>query len=144
MKRILFVCHGNICRSPMAEGMLRKFALDAGLEHALEVDSAGMSGEHEGEDMHPNTRKLLLARDAIFDHEARKIRPTDSSFDVILGATAYQVAQLKRLYPNTSVIPMLETGDVPDPWYGTYKDYEEVYAMLEPRLKLLLERWTKA
>jgi protein-tyrosine phosphatase len=128
----------------MAEGMLRKFALDAGLEHALEIDSAGMSGEHEGEDMHPNTRKLLIARDAIFDHTARKVRATDSSFDVILGATAHQVAQLKRLYPNTSVIPMLETGDVPDPWYGTYKDYEEVYAMLEPRLKSLLETWANA
>jgi protein-tyrosine phosphatase len=127
----------------MAEGMLRKFAKDAGLEHALEIDSAGMSGEHEGEDMHPNTRKLLVARDALFKHEARKVRPTDSSFDVILAATAHQVAQLQRMYPGANVIPMLETGDVPDPWYGTYKDYEEVWAMLEPRLKSLFETWTK-
>ncbi len=127
----------------MAEGMLRKFALEAGVADLITVDSAGMSGEHENQDMHPNTRKLLIARDAIFEHTARKIRATDSSFDLILGATAHQVAQLKRLYPNANVIPMLETGDVPDPWYGTYKDYEAVYAMLEPRLKSLLQTWTQ-
>ncbi len=120
----------------MAEGILRKLLLERGLEWV--VDSAGISPEHEGEDMHPNTRKILELHQAVFDHAARAVVASDADFDLILAATAYQVQQLKIRFPKTKVQTMLEHADVPDPWYGTFADYQAVYAMLEPRLLRLV------
>lgn len=128
--RVLFVCHGNICRSPMAEGMLRSACAEYGLD--WEVDSAGLSGEHNGEDMHPNTKKILTQHGAYFKHSARQIASSDSEFDLILAATQYQAGLLQKRFPQTRVQTMLPDSDVPDPWYGSYADYQAVYAMLAP------------
>jgi protein-tyrosine phosphatase len=135
--KVLLVCHGNICRSPMAEGMLRQLCDQRGL--AWQIDSAGMSDEHHGEDMHPNTRKILEMHTADFPHTARQVAPSDADADLILVATRYQAVLLQKRFPNTTVKTMLENQDVPDPWYGTFADYQAVYAMLEPILQNLVE-----
>src|SRR5690554_6650878 len=76
--RILFVCWGNICRSPTAEGIMRRLVADAGLEGVIEVDSAGTSDEHAGS---PPDRRALAEADArgldLRDLRARRIRPED-------------------------------------------------------------------
>lgn len=134
--KILCVCYGNICRSPMAEGILRRMLSEQNLD--WQVDSAGISAEHTGEDMHRNTRKILERHSAAFHHQARQVRPEDAEFDLILAATKYQAHQLRQRFPKANIQPMLKDMDVPDPWYGTFADYEAVYALLEPAIEGLL------
>jgi protein-tyrosine phosphatase len=135
--KVLLVCHGNICRSPMAEGILRQLCAQCGL--TWEIDSAGMSDEHHGEDMHPNTRKMLELHGAEFKHSARRVESSDADFDLILVATRYQAVLLQKRFPNTNIQTMLENADVPDPWYGTFADYQAVYTMLLPVMQKLVE-----
>ena len=137
--KILFVCHGNICRSPMAQGILRRMVQERSLD--WQIDSAGISANHAGEDMHPNTRRILERHSAIFKHRARQINAADANHDIIFAATKYIAHQLRQRFPNANIRPMLEHIDVPDPWYGTFADYEAVYALLEPALQELLPNW---
>jgi protein-tyrosine phosphatase len=141
MKRILFVCAGNICRSPMAEGIFRKLVSDQKLEQHFELDSAGTGNWHEGEPAHPRTVKMLELHQSGFKHAARQVHPSDSSFDLILAADKHNLANLTHMLPNTQdkTRLMLENSDVPDPYYGSLEDYQEVYDMLLPALEKLLE-----
>jgi protein-tyrosine phosphatase len=141
MKRILLVCAGNICRSPMAEGIFRKLVRDQKLEHQFEIDSAGTGNWHEGEPAHPRTVKMLELHKAGFKHAARQVRPSDSSFDLILAADHHNLANLTHMLPNTQdkTRLMLENTEVPDPYYGSLEDYQNVYDMLLPALEKLLE-----
>lgn len=85
-KRVLFVCLGNICRSPTAEGVFVKLVQDAGLAHAFEIDSCGTGGWHAGELAHPETRKTALARGMELTHRARQLKYSDfEEFDVLLA-----------------------------------------------------------
>jgi protein-tyrosine phosphatase len=141
MKRILFVCAGNICRSPMAEGIFRKLVRDQNLEQQFEIDSAGTGNWHEGEPAHPKTVKMLELHKAGFNHAARQVRPSDASFDLILAADHHNLANLTHMLPNTQdkTRLMLEKTEVPDPYYGNLEDYQNVYDMLLPALEKLLE-----
>jgi protein-tyrosine phosphatase len=86
LKRILFVCLGNICRSPLAEGIFRAHVVDAGLEKLIEIDSAGTASWHQGKPPHPMS--VRIAREYGIDlsvQRSRPLRPTDfSHFDLIL------------------------------------------------------------
>ncbi len=141
MKRILFVCAGNICRSPMAEGIFRKLVRDQNLEHQFEIDSAGTGNWHEGEPAHPKTVKMLELHRSGFKHAARQVRPSDAKFDLILAADHHNLANLTHMLPNTQgkTRLMLEKTEVPDPYYGSLEDYRNVYDMLLPALEKLLE-----
>jgi protein-tyrosine phosphatase len=141
MKRILFVCAGNICRSPMAEGIFRKLVSDQKLEQHFEIDSAGTGNWHEGEPAHPRTVKMLELHKAGFKHAARQVRPSDASFDLILAADHHNLANLTHMLPNTQdkTRLMLENAEMPDPYYGNLEDYQQVYDMLLPALEKLLE-----
>ncbi len=139
--RVLFVCTGNICRSPTAEGVFRRLVQDAGLAHAIEIDSAGTGAWHAGEP--PDARSQEAAARRGIDLGAQRARPVHRddfhAFDVILAMDRGHLRQLQRAAPPgaTARIELLldhapEHGrDVPDPYYGAGDGFERVLDMIE-------------
>jgi len=133
--RILVVCLGNICRSPMGQGVLEKRAAEAGL--AVEVDSAGLGAWHVGNPPNPRGLKAAAARGYDTGHQrARQLRPADfDAFDLILGMDASNIAELARLKPAgaRAEIRLFDPAgrDVPDPYYGGPADYEHALDLIE-------------
>ncbi|MEO0426806.1 MAG: low molecular weight protein-tyrosine-phosphatase [Pseudomonadota bacterium] len=133
--RVLCVCLGNICRSPMAEGMIAARAREAGV--ALEVDSAGMGDWHAGDPPDPRAIAATSARGIdISRQRARRVRPEDfMAFDLILAMDRSNLAALERLRPvgATAVLRIAdqEGREVPDPYVGGAQDFETVLDMLE-------------
>jgi protein-tyrosine phosphatase len=147
MRRILFVCMGNICRSPLAEGIARARSTALGLE--LAFDSAGTHAYHVGEPPDPRARALARRRGTpIDDLRARQVDPADfGRFDLILAADRGNLAALRRLQPRDARAELrLILGeadgaapiDLPDPYYGDARDFEQVYDLIERRIDALL------
>jgi protein-tyrosine phosphatase len=137
---VLFVCLGNICRSPMALGIARKFAREHGLDVVL--DSAGTIGHHVGESPDPRTRSVLVKYGAAVEHRGRLITSEDfRDFDLILAMDATNLQDLTARCPANhrhKLHMMLEPvggGDVPDPYWGGPAGFEQVYQMLEPAVR---------
>jgi protein-tyrosine phosphatase len=129
----------------MAEGIFRKLLHERGLENQISVDSAGTGGWHAGQGADRRTVHVLENHDAGFDHVARQVQDSDASFDLILVA---DWANLRDLEPWPEVRQkaklLLRDAEVPDPYYGDLSDFENVYAMLEPALKTLLDGLEKS
>ena len=137
--RILVVCLGNICRSPMGQGVIEQRAAEAGL--ALMVDSAGLGAWHIGDPPDPRGLKTALARG--YDNSrqrARQVRPADfHDFDLILAMDADNVAGLERLRPagvpgrTLAEVRLFHPSgrDIPDPYYGGPPDYEHALDLIE-------------
>lgn len=143
MIKVLFVCMGNICRSPAAEGIMKKKLIDAGLEKFVDVDSAGTIGYHEGEQ--PDARMIVHAsgRGYNLEHKARKFNLNKDAdyFDYILTMDADNYNALMRLDSSKTfrdkVFRMTEFSsnkkvrEVPDPYYGGSDGFERVIDILE-------------
>ena len=149
-KRICFVCLGNVVRSPLAKNIFLSLANQAGIGHKYEVDSAGISGYHVGEQ--PDGRMLrVAARHGMqYDGRARQFRWRDfDRFDLIIAMDSTNRQDLIQLAPDEgarSKIHLLREYDpqggpnapVPDPYYGGIDGFEEVYAIVERSCKGLL------
>ncbi|MBL0374654.1 low molecular weight phosphotyrosine protein phosphatase [Rhizobium sp. KVB221] len=147
-RRILFVCLGNICRSPLGEGILRHLADDRGLAHLIETDSAGTGGWHQGDP--PDPRSIKTASNHGIDIaplRGRKVRPADfNAFDLIFAMDRDNLRDLVKMAPHDSSADIHlfmdfvsgERRDVPDPYYGDMSDFEEVYDMLEKGCETLI------
>jgi protein-tyrosine phosphatase len=140
--RLLFVCMGNICRSPTAEGVMRRLIDDAGLD--IEVDSAGTGAWHVGEP--PDERAALAAgrRGVTLEGAARQVRPEDfRRFDVIVAMDRRNLRELLALAPDeesaAKVRLLVPDADVPDPYYGGDHGFETVLDMVETACRELLE-----
>ena len=149
--RILFVCLGNICRSPTAEGVTRAVAARHYPHLALEVDSAGTANYHVGEP--PDRRTVAAARRKGYDltaHRARQVAMQDfEEFDYILGMDAANLAELRQRAParRRAQLGMFlefapETGcsEVPDPYYGATQDFDRVLELCEAGARGLLQK----
>jgi len=145
--RVLFVCTGNICRSPTAEGVLRHMAKAAGID--LHVESAGTGDWHIGQP--PDQRTQHHARGRGYDlgaQRARQVRMRDfEAFDVIVAMDRSHLAALQRQCPpqHCSKLRLLVEGsDVPDPYYGGSDGFERVLDMVEAACADLLRDITDA
>jgi protein-tyrosine phosphatase len=150
MTRILFVCMGNICRSPTAEAVTSKFILNSRLESIIKVDSAGTHGYHIGEPPDPRSREAALKRGIdLSGLRARKVVPEDfERFDLLLAMDHDNLALLKRsarpehhakLGLFMSYASRFDTDDVPDPYYGGEQGFELVLDMAEDAARGLIE-----
>lgn len=147
---VLFVCLGNICRSPLAEGILRDIARQRSGLSGLEVASAGTGGWHQGDP--PDRRSIAVARRHGLDisrQRARQLVPEDfQHFDMLIGMDRNNVRDLKALAPpyrRDRVHLFLEQalgtiGDVPDPYYESDAAFETVYSMLLEGCSSLADR----
>lgn len=155
MTKLLFVCTGNICRSPTAEGVMRALAERAGLAPHLTVDSAGMQDYHTGEAPDPRSAAAALRRGFPLDGlRARQVRREDfAHFDLLLALDGGHLRQLQRLAPAESAhknVLFLEYAgvapacDVPDPYYGTARDFEHALDLIVEGCERLLEKITAA
>ena len=140
---ILFVCLGNICRSPAAEGVLKSIVTEQGNADEWEIDSAGTGGWHVGD--LPDKRMRIHARERGLDltHRCRKVSPSDfDNFDLIIPMDANNYADLKKLAPSqeaaNKIIPMAtfidnsyRTDHVPDPYYEGAEGFELVLDLLQ-------------
>ena len=153
MKRILFVCMGNICRSPLAEGIARTRAREHGA--TLIFDSAGTEGHHVGEPPDPRARGLARQRGtAIDDLRVRRVEAEDfRSFDVMLAADRANLSRLDSLRPHDAraevalLLPWCggpRNGEVPDPYYGDESDFVRVFDLLDAAMPGLLARASSA
>lgn len=151
MRRVLFVCTGNICRSPTAEGVFRKLVADAGLADRITADSAGTHAYHVGEP--PDRRTQLAARTRgydLSDLRARRVARDDfHSFDLVLAMDREHYDILAGIAPASAghkLRLMMEFArrsahdEVPDPYYGGPDGFELVLDLLEDAAEGLLER----
>jgi protein-tyrosine phosphatase len=141
--RILFVCLGNICRSPSAEAVLREIAAREAPELGIEVDSAGTAGYHIGEP--PDERSQEAARRRGYDMtplRARIVEPDDfERFDLILAMDRGHLSALQRMAPDghrAHIRLFMPERDVPDPYYGGPEGFEEVLNLVEAACRDLL------
>lgn len=144
--KILFVCHGNICRSPMAEFVMKELLRRAGIEDVV-VESAAMHTDEIGSDVHYGTRRKLTQQGIPFSHRAAWLLTAAKAreYDLLIGMDSYNVADLRRLvYPEDREkihkLPEFagETRDIADPWYTG--NFDETYDDVLRGCTALLER----
>lgn len=148
-RRVLFVCTGNICRSPTAEGVFRALVAREGLAARITTASAGTHGYHIGDP--PDPRAIAHAKRRGYDISALRARRLESRdfehYDLLLACDAGHQAFLSRLAPHDrrgrvallmDYAPELGLKEVPDPYYGSAADFEHVLDIVEPAAAGLL------
>ena len=151
MIKILFVCHGNICRSPMAEFVMKRKVEDAGVADRFEIASAATSTEELGSPVYPRTRRLLEQHG--IDCSAKRARQTNRGdydrYDLLIGMDRENIRNMRRIYgedPQGKIRMLLSftedrKGEISDPWYHNNFDqtWEEVNLGCDALLKYCLE-----
>ena len=152
--RILFVCLGNICRSPTAEGVMRHVVREEGVEDAIEIDSAGTGGWHVGAPPDERATAAARKRSIELDGAARKFTPDDfDGFDLILAMDDENRRDLLALAPDDEAqakVHLLREFDpasdgaadldVPDPYYGGDEGFDHVLDLIDAATRGLLDR----
>lgn len=152
MIKVLFVCLGNICRSPMAEAIFRHLVKQKGFEQLIEVDSAGTGNWHVGEPPHKGTQQILKAK-GIDCHaiKAREFQASDFDiYDYLIAMDQKNLSDMKKKYLGTKPVaitslleecPEFGQLDVPDPWYTG--DFQETFRLVKAGTEALLKRIIK-
>lgn len=149
MVKVLFVCSGNICRSPMAEGAFRQLVSNEGLEESFQIDSAGIGSWHLGEAPDRRAQIVVRARGGdLSELRARRVTLEDfSHFDHVLAMDEENYEALTRLCPPgqehrvarfMDYAPESNHREVPDPYYGHLRDFETALDLIEAASRGLL------
>ena len=146
---VLFVCLGNICRSPTADGVLRAMCQKMGTQKHIEIDSAGTAGWHTGGS--PDARSIAAAKQRGYDLsflKARQVSPEDfQRFDYVLAMDTNNLLELKKICPShyTGTLDLFlafaeqrKGGDVPDPYHGEIDGFDVVLDLVEDGCRGLL------
>jgi protein-tyrosine phosphatase len=152
-RRVLFVCLGNICRSPMAEGVFKHVLKERNLIQYFELDSAGTGAYHIGSNPDPRAVQTCRAKGVVLHHKARQVTKADFQvFDEIFAMDASNYAFLHPWSGQAGATLRLmrdfdplsaNTKDVPDPYYGGIEGFEEVYDMLLRSSHAFIDEWLK-
>jgi protein-tyrosine phosphatase len=152
--RVLFVCMGNICRSPAAEGVARQVAAERGLDGRVEIESAGTIDYHVGEPPDDRIRAVAATRGYEVNGRARQVTVEDfQSFDLLIAMDRDNLAHLRELRSEldgatgcraelkllSDFLPEGSTIDVPDPYYGGGRGFEDVLDMIERAVPRILD-----
>jgi len=150
--RILFVCMGNICRSPTAEGVMRSLLREEGLEDAVELDSAGTGGWHAGEPPDARATEAARRRGVVLEGAARQVTAADfEDFDLLVAMDRENLRDLLAIAPSEEAAEKVrllrefdpasaDAGDldVPDPYYGGERGFERVLELVTAACRGLL------
>ena len=153
LKKICFVCMGNICRSPLAEGIFKHLIKQAQLDDRFQIESAAIGSWHVGESPDTRAHRTAQAHGIRLESTAQQFRAKDfSRFDVVLALDGEIADDLHRLAPSLldrqkirllrEYDPQAQAGDdldVPDPYYGRQEDFERAYQMIERSCEALLK-----
>lgn len=146
--RVLFVCSGNICRSPLAEAIFKSLTEEAGIADRFDIDSAGTHGYHEGGPADPRTRTVGRTHGLNVDSISRPVKDADfDRFDLIVAMDRSHLRELKARAGRgrRAVIRLMreydegaDGVDVPDPYYGGPEGFETMFQILDPACRGLL------
>ena len=151
MIRVLFICHGNICRSPMAEFVMKDLVQKAGLSHQIQVDSAATSSEEIGNSIHYGTRRKLQEKGIPFDdHRARRMTKRDyETYDLLIGMETMNIRNMMRITqgdPLHKISRILDhtphPRDIDDPWYTG--NFDITYEQIREGCEALLQKLSAA
>lgn len=150
MHRILFVCHGNICRSPMAEFVMKYLVSKAGIEADFLIESAATSTEEIGNSVYPPARRKLAEHGiSCAGKTARQMTRSDyDRFDLLIGMDSRNIVNMRRICggdPAGKIVQLMDftlrPGDVADPWYT--RDFEATWLDVLEGCQALLDVFTK-
>jgi protein-tyrosine phosphatase len=152
--KVLFVCMGNICRSPTAHGVFRHLVRTEGLAERIEIDSAGTHGYHV--EAPPDRRSILTAARRgvdLDDLRARRAEPQDFLyFDYVLAMDQENYLSLSTICPRgmerklslfMDFAPELRVREVPDPYYGTEKDFDAVFLLIDQACRKIVDNYCR-
>ena len=151
MIKVLFVCHGNICRSPMAEFVMKDLVQKAGLSRQIQVDSAATSSEEIGNSIHYGTRRKLQEKGIPFDdHRARRMTKRDyETYDLLIGMETMNIRNMMRITqgdPLHKISRILDhtphPRDIDDPWYTG--NFDITYEQIREGCEALLQKLSAA
>ena len=138
-RRILFVCLGNICRSPMAEGIFKQVVKNRNLIQNFELDSAGTASYHIGSNPDIRAEEVCKEKGVILSHKARQFISKDfEMYDYVVAMDKSNYNHLRKMHLGNQLLLMRDfddlvqegSKDVPDPYYGGIEGFEEVYNIL--------------